>query len=286
MKRKTHNGEEAVEMIKELTRHKHARLVHRGNAAIFTALCIAKKMNPKPFILIPDQGGWISFQTYPRILGFDIRKVKTNRGLIDLIDLEKKAESGAAFLATSFAGYFAEQPMKYISRICKKNNCLLIEDASGALGDDELCDGHYSDIIAGSFGRWKPINVGYGGFISTSGDWFEKANEAFSMTNHYPVYDELVERLHGAKERIKKMIELSNTVKKELSDEKQLKIVHQDLRGLNVMVLTPDEKAKEEAEEYCKRKGYEYVQCPNYTRLDEAAISIELKRIDPGVQKR
>ena len=276
------NHGKVVQIISELTKHKHVRLVHRGNAAIFCALFIAKKINPKPFILIPDQGGWISFKTYPKMLGFEIRKVKTNRGLIDLIDLEKKAESGAALLVTSFAGYFAEQPMSYISKICRRYKCLLIEDASGALGDDDLCDGDYSDIIVGSFGKWKPINVEYGGLITAGKkSYFDAAREIFSTTNHYPKYDVLLDKLKNAKKRVKDMIKRADDVKKELDKlHPYLKVIHKDLRGLNVVLRYMNNAEKEAIETYCEEKGFDYVECPQYIRLEEDAISIELKRDD------
>ncbi|MFH1669293.1 MAG: DegT/DnrJ/EryC1/StrS family aminotransferase [Candidatus Woesearchaeota archaeon] len=271
-----------LDLLSTYTKHKHVKLVQRGNAAIFAALYIAKKMNSKPFILIPDQGGWLSFKTYPKILGFDTRVVKTNRGLIDLIDLEKKAESGAALLVTSFAGYFADQPMSYISNICRKYNCLLIEDASGAVGDEDLCDGDYADIIVASFGKWKPINAEYGGFISTNKkEFFESAGDIFSTTNHYPRYDILLEKLKGARQRMKVMLQKAKDVKKDLSERlPHLKILHQDLRGLNVVVKYMDKKEQDALEGYCKANGYGYVQCPQYTRIEEDAMSIELKRLD------
>ena len=272
--------QKVIKLLSDITKHKHVRLVQRGNAAIFCSLLIAKRINPKPFILIPDQGGWISFQTYPKMLGFDIRTVKTNRGLIDLIDLEKKAESGAALIVTSFAGYFAEQPMKYISKICKRYECLLIEDASGAVGDEELCDGDYSDIIVGSFGKWKPINVEYGGFITAKEkEYFDVAREIFSTTNHYPKYDVLLEKLKNARQRIKAMVKEAEKVKDELTKAfPDLKIIHPDLRGLNVVVRYMSDAEKDEVIAYCHSKGHDYLECPQYTRIDEDAISIELKR--------
>ena len=276
--------QKVIKLLADITKHKHVRLVQRGNAAIFCALIIAKKTNPKPFILIPDQGGWISFNTYPKLLGFDIRTVKTNRGLIDLIDLEKKAESGAALLVTSFAGYFAEQPMKYISKICRRYGCLLIEDASGAVGDEDLCDGDYSDIIVGSFGRWKPINVEYGGFITAAKkEYFDVAREVFSTTNHYPKYDVLIEKLKNANVRVKSMLKAADKVKDDLAKRfPELKIIHKDLRGLNIVIRHMNEAEKDEIQEYCDEKDYDYLECPQYTRLDEDAISIELKRDSDG----
>jgi len=269
-----------LDLIKKYTKHKYAKLVHRGNAAIFCALYIAKKINPKPFILIPDQGGWISFKTYPQMLGFEVKTVKTDRGIIDLIDLEKKAESGAALIVTSFAGYFAEQPMKYISQICRKCNCLLIEDASGSIGDGILCDGSVSDIIVGSFGHWKPINAGYGGFISVAKkEYFDESYEIFSSTNYYPDYDSLLGKLEKADKRIKDMLKLSEKVKEDIAKKlPNIKLIHKELRGLNVMAKYMNEADKDIIISYCKDKGYDYVECPKYIRLDEEAISIELKR--------
>ncbi|MBW2972657.1 DegT/DnrJ/EryC1/StrS family aminotransferase [Candidatus Woesearchaeota archaeon] len=274
--------QKALDLLSGYTKHKHVKLVHRGNAAILCALYMVKKANPRPFILIPDQGGWLSFKTYPKMLGFDTRTVKTNRGLIDLIDLEKKAESGAALLVTSFAGYFAEQPMSYISKICKRNNCLIIEDASGAVGDDTLCDGTYADIIVGSFGKWKPINVEYGGFISTANkEYLDDAKDIFSATNFYPKYDVLLDKLSRAKDTVKLMVKRAETVKQEIAKRfPELKIIHQEMRGLNVVVRTASEDEKKHIEEYCDEKGFDYVECPQYIRLEEEAISIELKRIE------
>ncbi|MBU2560733.1 MAG: DegT/DnrJ/EryC1/StrS family aminotransferase [Nanoarchaeota archaeon] len=277
-----HERRQILDLLSKYTKHKEVRLVQRGNAAIFCALYIVKKTNPRPFILIPDQGGWISFKTYPKMLGFEIRTVKTNRGLIDLIDLEKKAESGAALLVTSFAGYFADQPMSYISKICKRNNCILIEDASGAIGDDDLCDGDHSDIIVGSFGRWKPVNAEYGGFISVSKkELLEDVSDVFSTTNFYPRYDTLLQKLTKAKDTIKLMTKRAEAVKQEIAKRfPELKIIHKDLRGLNVVVRHMNEKEKEQIEKYCDEKHFDYLECPNYTRVEEDAISIELKRLN------
>ncbi|MFC1742313.1 DegT/DnrJ/EryC1/StrS family aminotransferase [Nanoarchaeota archaeon] len=278
----------AEDIISKYTKHKHVKLVQRGNAAILCALAITKKINPRAFLLIPDQGGWISFKTYPKMFGFDIRTVKTNRGLIDLIDLESKAESGAALLVTSYAGYFADQPMKYISKICRRYNCLLIEDAAGALGHEDLCDGDYSDIIVGSFGRWKPINLEYGGFISCAKkECYEAGREIFSTTNFFPQFDILLEKLKTADKRVKAMTKLAKAVKEDISKRlPHLKILHKDLEGLNVVVRYADKKEKQEVLDYCEVNDYDFVECPAYTRIDEDAISIELKRIDTNGAKK
>lgn len=264
--------EKVFEKLKEFTKHNNIRITDRGNSAIFVALAMAKKVNPKPFLLIPDQGGWISFRTYPSLLGFDIKEIQTKRGILNLKTLEEGTKNASALIMTSFAGYFAEQPLQKISEICKKNECLLIEDASGALGDKTLCNGDFSDIIVGSFGRWKPIGLGYGGFISARNkEFFEQAKEPFSLVRvHKNIYGELLPLL--TRKRLKNLLKLQEKVKKEL---KGVEIFHEYKRGLNVVTEYNTKVLK-----YCHKKNYPYVLCPTYIRVNEKAISIELKRLD------
>jgi len=264
--------EKVLEKLRDFTKHKHVRITDRGNSAIFVALAMAKKINPKPFLLIPDQGGWISFRTYPKLLEFDIKEIKTDRGILNLKTLEEGTKNASALIMTSFAGYFADQPLKKISEICKKNDCLLIEDASGSLGDKTLCDGNLSDIIIGGFGRWKPVNLGYGGFISVRNkEFFEKAKEPFSLFKvHSSIYGDLLPLLNT--KRLDALLKLQKKVKKEL---KGIEIFHEDKRGLNVVTEYTDKVLK-----YCKEKDYQHVLCPTYIRVNEKAISIELKRLD------
>jgi len=268
-------------LISQYAKHNHVRLVHRGNAAILCALYIAKKHNPKPFILVPDMGGWISFKKYPPLFHFEVRIVKTNRGIIDLIDLEKKADGGAALILTSHAGYFAQQPLSYISNICKKHNCLLIEDASPAVGDKELCNGDYSDIIVASFGEHKPVNNCYGGFISVKNqEFFADSSTIFSTTNFNPRNPEaLLKKLADVPNRLDRFYALQEKVKTEL-EGLGFKILHRDKKGLNVMVKPMTDEEKTRLLDYCKKKKFEFVQCPKYIRLEEDAISIELKRLN------
>ncbi|MBU4501759.1 MAG: DegT/DnrJ/EryC1/StrS family aminotransferase [Nanoarchaeota archaeon] len=266
--------EEVLKKLSKFTKHKHVRITDRGNSAIFVAMAMVKKLNPKPFILIPDQGGWISFRTYPRLLDFDIKEIRTDKGILNLKTLKEGTKNASALIMTSFAGYFADQPLKKIAKICKKNDCLLIEDASGAIGDKSLCDGKRSDIIVGSFGRWKPVNLGYGGFISVrERNFFDQAKEAFSMIKvHNNIYDELYPLLNT--KRLKALFDLQKKVKEELKS-KNIKIFHEAKRGLNVVTEYSSEVLK-----YCAEKKYQYVLCPTYIRLNEKAVSIELKRLD------
>ncbi|HII72386.1 TPA: hypothetical protein HA265_06545, partial [Candidatus Woesearchaeota archaeon] len=182
-------------------------------------------------------------------------------------------------------GYFAEQSIHYIHNICKEKKCLLIEDASGALGDRELCDGEHADMIVGSFGRWKVADAGYGGFISGRKELIDEGKEAFSLTTFHPRDETVVKKLEEAPERLKALLALQAEVKEEL-EKMELNVVHKDLRGLNVVVRFTSEAEKEMIIDHCKEKGYEYVTCPNYIRLEEDAISIELKRLQVSNGKK
>ncbi len=271
--------ERVVNKLKEYTRHANVKLVNCGNAAIFAAIYILKKVNSKPFILVPDQGGWISFKTYPKIFGFSVQEIKTDRGIIDLKDLEANAKKGAALLITSFAGYYAEQPLKEISEICRRNKCFLVEDATGALGDSTLCNGNYSDIIVGSFGKWKTVDFMEGGFISANdSDYFEKTKEIYSLLKFRPDYGRLFAKLEKAKERLGKLIESAEKVKADL-EKINVPIFHREKRGLNVVAGFGDARQREAIIEYCKKNNYEFLVCPKEIRVNEEAISIEVKRL-------
>jgi hypothetical protein len=263
--------EEVLKTLRKFTRHREIKIMPRGNSAIFAALYCIKKASDNPMLLIPDQGGWISFRKYPDILNIDYRELTTDRGVVNLKELEKQLKIGAsALMITSFAGYYAEQPLKKISSLCRKYNCLLIEDASGAVSDKKLCNGKYSDIIVGSFGRWKPIDLGYGGFISTNKvELFDKGKDIFSLFKvSNDIYDMLPPFLNN--HRFKKIIKTASQIKKDLSD---IDIFHRKLRGLNVVT-----EYNQRVLDYCANEGFQYVLCPSYIRVNEKAISVEVKR--------
>ncbi|HII15430.1 MAG TPA: hypothetical protein HA362_03885 [Nanoarchaeota archaeon] len=268
-----------IEKLQSMTKHDDIKITERCNASIFAALAITRKLSKRDCILIPDQGGWISFKNYPKFFGFSVREVKTDYGVVDLKDLKDKAKDCAALMFTSFAGYFAEQPLKKISSICRDNNCLLIEDASGALGYPKLCNGKYSDMIVGSFSEGSAVSLGYGGFLSAAKpDYFDMARDVLSIMKVHPAfYYQLLKKLNT--KRLKMVMGLAEKVKDEL---KGFDIIHKDLEGLNVVV-----KFKPDILKYCIMNRYPYLLCPNYNRVNERAVSIELKGLsDKELMKR
>jgi len=261
-----------LEQLRNYTHHKHIKLTNSGDAAIFVALATAKKLNPREFILIPDQGGWFSYPIYPKYHGFAVKELKTGAGVIDLEDLKQHVSTASAILVSSFAGYIAEQPMQEIIAICHEHGCLVIEDVSGSIGDDILCDGQ-SDIIIGSFGKWKIVDVGHGGFISCAQDALDK--DALRLAKQNIDLDLLQKKLEAAPKRLAALIAEATKVKADLKD---LNIVHPDKRGVNVAIRFSSEEEKQRILDYCQKQSYEHTLCPRYIRVNEQAISIELKR--------
>lgn len=270
--------EKLLAKIREYTGHKYVKITTRGNSAILSALYIAKKVNPKAFMLVPDQGGWPTYRTYSELMGMSVKEIKTDNGIIDLADLKDKIKTGSAFIVNALAGYFAEQPVKEIYDICRDANCLLILDVSGVIGDDELCDGEFADLMICSFGKWKVVDVGYGGFVSTNDlNYFEKSEVPFSLIRVYPdSYPEILKKLQGASKRVEFLYENAKKVKKDLA---KYDIIHRDKKGLNVVVKYNRTAEKDEIIEYCKQHNLEYVECPKNIRVDTEAISIEVKRL-------
>lgn len=246
------------EILKDLTGKKYIYLTKDGNGAIKKAL----KLVNKEVVLIQDQGGWITYKQYPK----KIVELKTDSGVINLADLKEKANADSVLLINSLSGYFAEQPIKEIVEICKKKKCLVINDVSGSIGS-ELSK--YGDILVCSFGRWKPVNLEYGGFIGS--------NSSLDMEDEFDEsrLDELNKKLKELPKRLEKLHKIAEEVKKDLKD---FDILHRESKGLNVVVGYNDEEEQNKIIKYCNEKCYEWVLCPKYIKVNEKAVSIEVKR--------
>ena len=283
----------AEEKIALMTNHSHSKLLNSGNAAIMAAM-----NSIDGAILIPDQGGWNGFKQIANFFKKPLIIVKTDKGLIDLdslnesiisssdenmIDLDDENNKSALFL-TSFAGYAAEQDIKEISQILHKNNMLLVEDASGAVGDSQLANGDYSDIIIGSTGSPKIVNVGDGGFISsndnsifTKSSLLLKTNKASNITACG-----INAELDFASETLRKTIESTSYLKEKIESETDFEIFHKDKRGINVIMASDNPKSLsyELRHELILDSHGMVTKCPNYNRLKEKAVALEIKNLD------
>jgi hypothetical protein len=244
-------------LLKKLTNKKNIFLVDRGDTAIKLSLQAINKEK----ILIQDQGGWLSYQKLPNII-----YLKTNYGILDLNDLKNKISKDSVLLINSLSGYFAQQPMKEIYKICKQKSCLIINDVSGSIGTSIA---KYGDIIIGSFGKWKPINLEYGGFIATNLDL--KFNENFDDKYLQDLYN----KIKDLPNRLKKLYNITNRIKKDLKNHK---IIYKNHKSLVVIVKFKNEQEKNIIIDYCKNNNLQFTLCPKYIRVNEQAISIEVKR--------
>ena len=285
----------AEEKLAKMTNHKSAKLVNSGNSAILSAM-----NSIDGAILIPDQGGWNGFKQIAKFLNKDLITVKTNKGLMDLDNLNESIISSSqnniialddennksAIFLTSFAAYTAEQDLKAICDFAHKNNLLVVEDASGAIGDYEnnLANGNYSDVIIGSTGSPKIVNVEDGGFITTNDDsLFEKTNlllKTSKTTNITAcgIYNEL----DLARENLKKTVGACSYLKESIEEKTDFNVFHKDKRGINVIIATEDSKSLS----YKLRQEFRLdshgmiTKCPNYNRLKEKAVALEIKNLD------
>ena len=264
-----------IRKLKILAQHEFIELTTRGNAAIIAALSIIPK---DKIVLIPAEGGWLSYQTAPPKLGLKIEEVQCDDAIINLADLQEKLSSDTigALLYQNPGGYFAEQPMKEIFKICHQYHCLVIMDVSGSIGTS-WCDGRYADIFVGSFGEWKLVEAKAGGFISSDDPkiWV-KIIPTLEILQSEDTMHKISQNLDLLKERITFLQEKAAQVKKDL---RHLNVLHPSTPGFVVVITFNSEEEKNAITNYCKKHQLEWTECPRYIRLNQAAISIEIKRL-------
>lgn len=269
--------EKAKREISKTTGHRNVELVCSGNAAIFLVLNFLKEKKAR--VMLPDQGAWIGAKKIADFLRVETCELKTDLGLIipEVLEKEIKKKKPHALFLTSFAGYIAEQSIKEISEICRTYEVLLIEDASGAIGDERLANGKYSDFIACSTGEPKILNLYSGGFLSTSLDISLNIPKIFKINPLVCVG--IVEELKLAKQIITMLSKYSYMLKEEIGN-----VVHKEKRGICVGL---EVKHAKKMAKLLREKGLKtdlgaslVTICPNYNRFLKEGIVIELKKLD------
>lgn len=264
--------------IRELTGQHHVKIVNSGNAAILSVMSTLKGA-----ILIPDQGGWSGFEEMARLMRLETRKIDTKLGVIDpeiLFEYLDKNSVEALFL-TSFAAYTAEQPLKEIYRICEEKDVLLVEDASGALGDPakKLAWGKQAHVILASTGSPKMVNAGSGGFFSTNREVLVvDSNKLTRALRASPLtYASMGVEVQKARESFSKTVAACNFLKKEFKNA-----FHRDKRGVNVCLSTANPRRfAHQLRNHIEVVGGGMITiCPRYERLTQPAICLEIKNLD------
>jgi len=259
-----------LEKIQELTTKKYIKLDRSGDHAIKRLLKLCVFLG-KDRLLIQDQGGWLTYKSFARRNGLMVIEVKTDYGIIDITDFEKKLTPSCAVLINSLSGYFAEQPMQKIFELCQSKQCLLINDISGSVGTKL---GTIGNILICSTGTHKPINLGYGGFIATNDEGlFGSIENCDFESKQLKGLEREVDKL---KVRRKFFRKIARQIKEDLST---MDIFHRDHRGLNVIIKYNNDEEKQRIIDYCQKNNYPFTECPRYIRVLDNAISIEVKRL-------
>lgn len=268
----------AEEGITNITGHKYAKIVNSGNSAILAVMSVLKGK-----ILIPDQGGWIGFKKIAEFLGIEIIEIPTNLGIIDPEILNEFIDNHnpQALFLTSLAGYIAEQPVKELFEVCDDRGVVLVEDASGGIGDTEkrMGNGDQAHIIIASTGSPKIINVGNGGFISTNDNELFKNNKYILKTlKADPVTCAgIAEEIKNASLILSETIKACDIIKKEFDN-----VIHPGKRGITIALRTDDpKKTGYKLRNRLKVVGGNIVSvCPRYERVMTDAVCLEIKNLD------
>jgi len=248
--------ESVIRKLKDLTGKKNIIFTRRCNRSILAALRYIK-LKGFDTIMTQDQGGWITYSQFATKLRLKEKRVKTDFGLL------KSQNYDFPLIINSMPGYHALEDLSKIS------TPFLINDICGSIGTEQAL---FGDIIVCSFGRWKPINLGQGGFIATNLDT--------DFFNEYAVeldFELLEKKLDTLKDRLEFLHGKCWEVK---SDLKKFGVIHPKAEGLNVIVKFESEPEKEKLINYCNEKNLEYEICPRYIRVNDDALSIEIKRLE------
>jgi Predicted pyridoxal phosphate-dependent enzyme apparently involved in regulation of cell wall biogenesis len=268
----------AQDKISQITGHEYVKTVNSGNSAI---LAVMNSFEDK--ILIPDQGGWTGFRNMAEFRGIEVIEVPTDLGIVDPEVLEDTIDEykPEALFITSFAGYIAEQPVKELFEVCDDKGVILVEDASGGIGDKEkkLGNSEHAHVIVASTGSPKIVNVGSGGFISTNNsEIFKRSKLLLKTLKANPVTCAGISgEIKNAPKVLSKTIEACGILKKEFKSA-----VHPDKRGISVALKTDDpKKTGYLLRQKLKADGRGIITvCPRYERVMMDAVCIEIKNLD------
>ena len=276
----TDYNELCINEIKNLTTKDEVKITSSGNNSIFIALS-----SVEGDIIVPDQGGWHGFKQIGKFLNKNILPVKTDLGLINIDYLnDLDINDNSALIFTSFAGYTAEQNIKSICKFCKNNGILSIEDASAGIGDKYQL-GKHSDIIIASTGSPKMINVGYGGFIASNREEIlknTKIAQKLSKTSNI-ISAGIYSELKTVAKNLEDTVNATQHIKKNINNT-----IHTNKRGVNVIIPHSNSKSicwNLKNKLTINKKSF-ITNCPNYNRIKQKAVCVEIKNLDYSCLKK
>lgn len=255
---------EALHLLRELTGRHYIQYTARGNAAIRQALSIARDQGRKR-LLIPDQGGWITYPQIGKELGYEVSTIKTEDGIIAPDDV--KGDDKTVLLLNTMPAYAFRLDVQGIAKKAAGQGILFINDASATIGTPDATHG---DLIIGSCNRWKPLPLQKGGFIAADAELPGEEEPGLD-------YERLAELLRTLPERCEAIRAKARALKEGLRDHHVLRPEHE---GYNVIVAYATEEEKQTLINDARTidPAIEHTECPRYIRVERTAISLENKR--------
>lgn len=255
----------------DLVGKKYLAFTPRGNAAIKLILEILKMQKKYDKVLLQDQGGWLTYPQFVEKLKFEKIELKTDYGLVYANDLKEYKDS--ILLINSMPAYAFLVDMDAVMEVSKENNIFVINDVSGSIGTEEA---KFGDVVFGSFGEDKPLELGEGGFIATDNEEFFK--EIVLLNTHKPT-DEFLDKLDEKIDLLEDRLSFFEIARYQVIDDLNLyNIIHPEEKGINVIIKYSNEMELNEILLYLKENNLEHTMCPRYIRVNDVAVSIEIKR--------
>lgn len=155
-------------------------------------------------------------------------------------------------------------------------------DVSGSIGSP-LGDGRYADILVGSFGKGKLVEAKIGGFISAKDEkvWERVQSKADILKD-----ENSLQKIHQQLLLLPQHLDCLQKIRKKIISELSgFKVLHPHDTGWVVVVKYDDEKEKQDLIGYCSKNKYPYTECPRYIRINQKAISIEVKQMNSETYK-
>lgn len=170
---------------------KHVLTVQSGTGALQAALAAAG-IGPGDEVIVPAYT-WMATAAAPVMVGAVPVMADINESLtIDPADIERKITPNTrAIIPVHMIN--APCDMDAITRIAKRHNLLVIEDACQSVGVPykDKFTGAIGDLGAVSFNQYKNINIGEGGAVVTSSDkYFARARNYHDLGTFVRGHDE------------------------------------------------------------------------------------------------
>lgn len=257
--------QECIRILKKLTGKNNIYFTKSGNKAILAVLKILKSSGFRR-IMIPDQAGWLTYYQYPKRMKLKLEEYGTNFGIIKKINFEKLIDNikeKTIIIINSMPAYAYFNDMPEI----KNRNIKIINDAAGSIATEYA---KYGDFVVGSFGKWKPVEIGSGGFIA--------ADENLDIADEEIDFSELLAELKSLNKKTSFFENKNRQIKKDL-EKLNTKVINSEKTGYNVIIHFDNDIEKEKIIKYCNEKKLEFTLCPRYIRVNDSAVCIEVKRL-------